>query len=336
MEKRSAWIFVGILIVAVVIILGSRGYDKITGNIVSEKELVAHYSFENNVEDVTGNGNDAMDVPYEAKYGPGRVGNALDFNKEGAYILVGDKESLNLQEFTMSFWAKLNEPSEFQQGGIGKGNLFSPPQAFSYKIEFSSNKVISAITNIQNEEFELRSPIDDKLWHFWLISVGNGKFTLYKDGVVQGAKDYTGEIDYVKAENEFSIGTSRDVKYSFNGKIDELKIWNYALTENSVWEEYSSYSDEDYCGDGYCNILKEDFETCIEDCIRCQDSDRGLNYYEKGVCKDNKGEVLEDSCGGDDWINEAYCEDFSGEGICKFKSYGCTYGCSNGACLGAA
>ena len=108
-----------VVLVAIMVVSVSFGFfDKITGNVVAEKGLVAYYSFEDNVKDITGNGYDAVDFPYMVKYDYGRVGQALDFNKEGDYILIGDKEGLNLQEFSLSFWSKLNDPSAIYQGGI--------------------------------------------------------------------------------------------------------------------------------------------------------------------------------------------------------------------------
>ena len=335
MEKRKWAIYLVFLIVIVVVISVSFGFfDKITGNVIAGKGLVAYYNFEDNVEDVTGNGYDAVDFPYMVKYGYGRVGQSLDFNKEGNYILIRDKERLDLQEFTLSFWAKLNDISAIHQGGIGKGILHGHPEEFSYTMEFSAENIKAAITNTENKEFEIKTPIGDNSWHFWLMSVGNGKLQLYKDGTTQGVVDYDGKIDYVKRKNDLVIGTSNEVKYPFDGKIDEFKIWNYALTEKEVLDEYNSYSNENYCGNSVCDIVKESAELCPEDCS-CRDSDGGNNYYEKGTCEDINGKVIVDNCGGDDWLNEAYCDDYGGvEVVCKSLSQRCAYGCSDGACLG--
>ena len=336
MEKKKVIIYLVVLVAIIVVISVSFGFfDKITGNVVAEKGLVAHYSFEENVKDITGNGYDAVDFPYMVKYGYGRAGKALDFNREGGYVLIGDKEGLDLQEFTLSFWSKLNDPSAIYQGGIGKGILFGHPEEFSYVMEFSAGKIKAAITTPVNREFEIKTPVGDNSWHFWLMSVGNGKLALYKDGVVQGLIDYDGKIDYVKRKNDLVVGTSREIQYLFNGKIDEFKIWNYALTEENVWDEYNSYSNENYCGNGVCDIVNENEESCAEDCS-CKDSDKGINYYEKGTCEDNKGRVIVDNCGGDDWLNEAYCDDSGTEVRCKFSSQSCSYGCSDGVCLGHA
>ena len=331
--KKEKKIIALVILVAIIIVIGVNFgfFDKITGNVIAEKGLVAHYSFENNVNDITGNGHDALGVPYAAKYDYGRVGLALDFDKEGTYVIIRNKESLNLQEFTLSFWTRLNDPMAIHQGGIVKGVLFSHPGDFSYTMEFSRGNIKAAITNIQNEEFKIKAPVGDDSWHFWLMSVGNGKLALYKDGVTQGVTDYNGEIDYAKKRNDLAIGTSTGPNYLFDGKIDELKILNHALTEEDAWNEYNSYSKENYCGDGVCDSIKESIELCMEDCS-CKDSDGGFNYYEKGTCREGEGGVITDSCGGDKWLNEAHCEGSK----CKIQSQGCAYGCSDGACLGTA
>ncbi len=338
MKKKGISIFLIVVVVVIIVIAMGIGVFKdtrknIAGNVIGENNLVAHYSFEKNVKDITGNGYDGGEVPYMIKYSDGRVGKGLDFNKEGIYVIVEDNKGLHLQEFSLSFWSKLNTPFERFQGGVGKGILFSIPQTFSYKIEFNNNNAIAAISNIQNELFELQTPVGDKNWHFWLMAVGNGELKLYKDGVIQGVKDYTGEIDYVKTDNELFIGTSRDPRHLFNGKIDELKIWDSALSEEEVWEEYNSYPMANYCGDGICNPLEENPENCFDDCLECEDSDKGMVYGLKGTCKDFQGNIVTDTCGGEDWLMEAYCDDF-GVVTCKTESHGCAFGCSDGACLG--
>jgi hypothetical protein len=75
------------------------------------------------------------------------------------------------------------------------------------------------------------------------ITVENGAGRIYLNGErgtehkapqglnVQSPKDFTKTYNYIGK----AVGT--DVPY-FNGRIDELKIYNYALTKQEIAEEY--------------------------------------------------------------------------------------------------
>lgn len=63
-------------------------------------------------------------------------GSALEFDGLNDYVMVGGKDSLEPQELTLSFWARLNNPSGSAQGGIAKGIVFGNPKCYSYKFDF--------------------------------------------------------------------------------------------------------------------------------------------------------------------------------------------------------
>ena len=165
-------------------------------------------------------------------------GMCLSFDGSGDYVLVGDKDNLEQQAFTLSFWAILNNPSASVQGGIAKGYIFGSPIEYSYKIDFDSGYVWPALTNTSDVAFGLRVPLADTYWHMWSMTVGGGTLTLYKDGAFVNSTGYTGTVDYTKNNNNFVIGARSNGSYAFNGKIDDVCFYNSALSAVEIWHLY--------------------------------------------------------------------------------------------------
>ncbi len=175
-------------------------------------------------------------------YGPswteGKIAGALSFDGSLDYVLVGDRADLEQQEFTLSFWAKLNNPSYSLQGGIAKGFIFGSPTEYSYKIDFDSGYVWPAVTNTANTAFGMSCPIGDDGWHMWTMTARGGMLILYKDGVYAADTEYTGNIDYTKNDNNFAIGARKYGSYAFNGKIDDVRFYDTALSALKIQELY--------------------------------------------------------------------------------------------------
>lgn len=100
--------------------------------------------------------------------------------------------------------------------------------------------------------------------------------------------------------------------------------------------------------DGVCVAAGKEFPAWNKKCengklvnlIECTDSDKGLNYYEKGKCIDGlqapETNPLWDFCGTDGTtLNEVYCGQryTKTELQCNYATFKCLYGCKDGACV---
>ena len=88
---------------------------------------------------------------------------------------------------------------------------------------------------------------------------------------------------------------------------------------------------ETVCGNDICEVGEE--KTCITDCKKCIDSDKGKDYYVKGyvsyILPEGKGIGGEDSC-DDYYVSEFYCKE---DGSYEKDTFLCPYGCKDGACI---
>jgi len=225
-------------------------YDSL-GNragVVDGDGVIGYWKMDDNADNTTvvdssGNGNDGTaQQNTSALHTTGKIDGALSFNGGTDCIMVGDKDCLELQEFTLSFWAKHLNPEGSFAGGIAKGYIFGSAIEFSYKMDFHLGFLRAGITNTSDTYFGTYTSLNDSNWHLWTMTVGDGTLSLYKDGVFCDDTGYTGTIDYTKTHNNFVIGARDNISYLFEGDIDNVMIFDTALSQDEVKALYTEYT----------------------------------------------------------------------------------------------
>ena len=122
---------------------------------------------------------------------------------------------------------------------------------------------------------------------------------------------------------------------------DECSTWIYHGQQKGVTEyscDMSTGSGESYpyfSSTQYpCNCVDGECTTIIQ--VTCEDSDTGVNYYEKGEVIINRGgeiDSFEDECIGEnkDILAEYSCDE--DEPSLDEETHKCPYGCQDGACI---
>ncbi|MBR9701439.1 LamG domain-containing protein [Candidatus Pacearchaeota archaeon] len=258
----------------------------LVSGVVAEDNLVAHYEFEGNVKDSAGS-NDG-DI-YGATFVDGKFGNGMNFNGNG-FVGIAVDPSLNelVDGVTVAAWIYLTSGGKDQKiFGTQDG------RAGGFKLGmFTNNKL----------EFEIR----DENNNIGLIRWVSGGTSLQTNNWyhVVGVYDKSSNSikTYVNGELDRAMGTSKSLapttgssaigrepfqsKYFFNGRIDDLRVYNKALSAQEVQELYGPSAEE------WCN-----------------DSDGGLNYDVKGDVINFEGTSTTDICVNTNQLFEFKCED---------------------------
>jgi len=210
---------------------------------ISNDQLVAFYPFSGNADDVSGNGNHG--IVYNTLLTTDRferTENAYSFNGIDAYIEIQNSASLVLGEsLSMSAWIQLeNTSSEFKLI-LRKGRLNAGGGDSSYAIYvrsydelafyFSGSAGVHETTGID---------LNDTDWYHVAATFDSiaQEVKLYVDGTVVYSQAETGiptELDY-----PIGIGQTNDPGQFFEGKIDELRIYDSALSEQKILELYNT------------------------------------------------------------------------------------------------
>ena len=198
--------------------------------------LVAYYPFNGNANDASGSGNNG--VVYGASLTTNRFGNvnaAYNFAGNGTtYISVPSSPSLVITNtITMAVWIKSKGGGTYGPRIVSKG----PP---CYEINVS-NTGTSPSANFDLQTLTTISTTISLAQTNWIYLVGTydgQSMKYYTNGVLAAQASITGAIG--TNSEPLGIGENLDDHSDcFNGAIDDVRIYNVALTSNQVSQLYA-------------------------------------------------------------------------------------------------
>ncbi|MCB0086451.1 MAG: hypothetical protein KDE54_00930 [Caldilineaceae bacterium] len=161
---------------------------------------------------------------------PGTAYTAATFDGQDDAILIGGQnETLTLanSSFTLSAWAK--------RAAAGQGHMIlSQGSATTNKgLQFGFRPTNKFTCGFWNNDLDTSATYADTQWHHWVCTydAASKRRTLYRDGV-QVAQN-TASVHYSGFGITY-IGQRLDGAWRFKGTIDEVGIWNSALSADQV------------------------------------------------------------------------------------------------------
>jgi hypothetical protein len=214
-------------------------------NYVPTNGLVGWWPFNGNANDESGNGNNG--TVNGATLTSDRNGIA---NMAYSFDGVNDKISSinpNLNNvYSISFWYYLNT-NDFQYPiGFGINNLNTSDAYKGYGIGYSSTAppclglnsskifVYDAVSTC-NTWLESTSISNIQIWQNIVITKINNLTKIYKNGVF----DISSSNLSLQGINNLCFGARSDNFAFFNGKLDDIGIWNRALTQQEITNLYN-------------------------------------------------------------------------------------------------
>ena len=200
--------------------------------------LVSYYKFNGDANDSV-NGNHATEVGGPT-YNPGFHGQAIDLDGNDDYVDCGNDSSFNITDsITLSALIKGTFNNGWD-GIIAKGYDWMLSRGIGDEAVFFCIGVGSVLGTTN---------INDNQWHH-VVGVYDGlRLFLYVDGKLDGFKQASGSL-MVSGSNVY-IGGSAST--SFNGLIDNVRIYNRALSVEEIRTLYSG-PDIDLFNDFYINL----------------------------------------------------------------------------------
>jgi uncharacterized protein (TIGR02145 family) len=174
----------------------------------------------------------------------GKFGKALGFNGSSSYVDVGHNASLEMgtHDISISAWIKTNSTSD--QAIIYKGGGDPTDEGYFFwyyptngDLRFYLSDGATRIYPDSDDNLN----INDGNWHHVVVSVNrSGSVIFYKDGRSVGSFDISSSFVGTDITNS---GVNLDIGWVpamvFNGLIDEVKIYPFALTADEVKMEYN-------------------------------------------------------------------------------------------------
>lgn len=175
----------------------------------------------------------------------GKINEALLFDGQASLVEIDHSDSLDITEaITMEFWFLLDGNSaenEFPRP-LSKGQSLVDNGSYGIWVNNSATTDIGfrsptiAPTDIRSQA--LPDYRDDD-WHHIVVTFDGEQGKLYLDGVNYVDIPVSGEL--ASEEEPLHIGDGRDERH-FSGAVDEARIYNRALSEDEVVQNFEATS----------------------------------------------------------------------------------------------
>lgn len=227
-----------------VVSLYDKGFEESPQLLTQKNGLVAHYKFNGNYKDASGNGNNAEVAAGKISFVSGKNGKAAKFAK-GTYLEVPSNTSLDFDEgFTMTGWMKTPNDEDIMailnRPGVSTSS-YTDDLNYRINMAYDYFDFLYVPFDFQTGE-EASTFISEKSmknkWVHLGITFNTKEVRWYINGKLVKKEKISSfyENDMAHGYGDLMIGA--DGKYFFEGTMDELKLYNYALTAAEVKEDY--------------------------------------------------------------------------------------------------
>ena len=237
LKYYSALAYTGLLL------LGLTTLSQAQSNCISSPPgLVGFWPGDGNALDVQG-GNDGT-LLNGATFAAGMVDDAFSFNGVNGCIDLNTKNLIGSSSYSISTWFKT---------GVG-GNILSNVHSggpISYtllRVRGDNGKLhfVMRGVGLPQQNWMTTARFDDNQWHHAVAAVDrNTAVRIYVDGSEITNFDNVGTVQVGSVDNSsdtYHIGSNGECNGVFNGDIDELSIYNRALSVSEIQNIYNAGS----------------------------------------------------------------------------------------------
>lgn len=208
----------------------SEASAEISATANADKALIAHYDFEDNTNDATANTLDAVTA------GSTSYSSLMKKSGKKSLYLKGSDSYLtlppsvgNLSEMTIAMWVNINNTNSWQRiFDFGNG-----ADQYFFLTPSNGNEMRLVLKNGGDEQI-LSTTKATTGWHYIAVTLAPEAVTLYVDGKATTSTSITLRPSDFHPKRNY-IGRSQFIADPFFvGYIDDLRIYNYALSANEV------------------------------------------------------------------------------------------------------
>jgi uncharacterized repeat protein (TIGR01451 family) len=190
---------------------------------------------------------------HNATWVEGICGYALAFDGESSYVQVPDAGQYNMTQAVsveawvlMTPWQSCTQPNVFDKSHRGPDQ---PPYYSGYTIQGALVETYALAFVACNgngcPELHSEAPLNDSVWHFVVgtASTQDSVIRFYLDGEMTMELPFKGPIN--TNEGDIFIGRHYLLGRYFSGLIDQVKVYEGALTPEEVWLHYNAPCERD-------------------------------------------------------------------------------------------
>lgn len=202
-------------------------------------KLIGWWKFDessgSNALDSSGNGNNGT-LRGNPQWRPqaGKIGGAIELSGKDDYVEISNESAFDINgQITVSAWVNITDVPQEWTGIVTKGDS-------AWRVSTSLAKNVFHFGVSSQDYIHGLNAVDSGQWHNVVCVYDGQKFSIYIDGKPDVISM---PLAVPIGTNDFPvcIGENLEVKgRCFNGLIDDVLIYDYALSENEIVELYNS------------------------------------------------------------------------------------------------
>jgi prepilin-type N-terminal cleavage/methylation domain-containing protein len=220
---------------------GSSAWSLTATNTGINDGLIAHWRLNGNAANAVGTADGTVSAATLTTGQNGNANSAYSFNGTSSYITIAQNAYSN--PMTVSVWYKATNATTADgilvYGNVSTGNGYGGEAEFhlgqasaDYRAYLNAGGCISSSMAL--------GTVPDTGWHLITYVVGPGSsYAAYIDGVSSVSGSYGCTPDFSGYQNTFLIGRPTSASRFLDGAVDDVRIYNRALTPSEVGNLYS-------------------------------------------------------------------------------------------------
>lgn len=163
--------------------------------------------------------------------------NALDFDNVNDEVIAPNGSSLIAGSTTISMtaWVYLRNPSPTFPDFDGLAGIRNNVDADFYLLHFSTSSIEARFRNSTGVNYDvIGTGVQLNTWTHLALTYDGATLSLYIDGLLDGSIAASGSI--ASTTEDFYMGNLlfQTTNYWFDGKLDEVSLWNRTLTDTEI------------------------------------------------------------------------------------------------------
>ncbi len=214
--------------------------------------LISWWAAEGDANDQTSTNNGSLHNPATAN-ATGIVGTAFSFDGTNAYVQIPDATSLRPTNFTLEAWVKFTSLNSAGSGGSPAGDQYiifkqnsraSDFEGFDLsKTRVSGGDVFRLLVSSSSGAYaQVKSTtlINTGIWYHVAAIRGTNFMQVYVNGQLQGQTNISFAQDYGNYPLYFGTSGQASWDHKLSGALDEVSIYNRALSSNDIAGIYAA------------------------------------------------------------------------------------------------